>query len=450
MPRDLTDLMERATSSAPPEPHLAADITRLAARRQRRRTTNLAIGSTLAVVVAGVLGYGVTRGHPSTPEPAAPEPPVTYRYGQHQTLSDAVSSSGDPDFRTLDYGLPSVIPGQGSMRAMGRYHSIDAEGRLIVLDAKYSSPLVGSFSYQLAEGPDGPVREIPQPPLELMNKIGHDLQWDVEPTGDGRLLWHAAGTDFDAEDGILAELTDLDGSQLRSLGADISQIPIHTATGIPTVSQLWVDGDAAYASVQTRDNGSLKSPVQLDTLYTYPLSDHADVTPASAHDVLGIDQSHGTAVWVNADATRVYAEDLSTGAQHVVPVPIDKGCQIPSPQSFFGGVNALLRTNGDLVALTEYCGRTARIVVTDLTGRLVTEVDPGPKGALYAMALGERTLTFGSVNGRARWYADDLETGSVVALGQGNYQDVNNLPSSAGDYVLWYDSTGGHVGEFTD
>ena len=53
MPRDLTDLMERATTLAPPEPHAAADITRLAERRQRRRTTNIAIGSVLAVVVAG-------------------------------------------------------------------------------------------------------------------------------------------------------------------------------------------------------------------------------------------------------------------------------------------------------------------------------------------------------------------------------------------------------------
>ncbi len=58
------------------------------------------------------------------------------------------------------------------------------------------------------------------------------------------------------------------------------------------------------------------------------------------------------------------------------------------------------------MALTEYCGGSTRILVTDLTdltGRLVTEVDDGAKGGLYSAALGDRTLTFGSVNGATRW-----------------------------------------------
>ena len=33
MPRNLTDLMEAAVSTAPPEPHHASDITRLAERQ---------------------------------------------------------------------------------------------------------------------------------------------------------------------------------------------------------------------------------------------------------------------------------------------------------------------------------------------------------------------------------------------------------------------------------
>ncbi len=67
MPRNLTDLMEAAVSTAPPEPHHAADITRLAERRQRRRTTGIAGLAALAVVAAGGLGYGLTHDHATTP-----------------------------------------------------------------------------------------------------------------------------------------------------------------------------------------------------------------------------------------------------------------------------------------------------------------------------------------------------------------------------------------------
>jgi hypothetical protein len=445
MPRDLTDLMESATSFAPPEPHHAAEITRLAAQRQRRRTTGLVGGLALAVVAAGALGYGVTRGHDRAPEPAAP-----YRYGQHQTLSEAIPSSSAPGFRTLDYGLPSVNPVHGGHAAFGRYHGIDAEGRLIDFDATFQSGSVGTFSYRLAEGPDGPVHDIAQPPLSLLNDLGHDLQWDVALTDDGRLLWHPAGT-FDANGTIATVLSDLDGSHQRPIGADTSTIPVHTIAGFPIVRQFWVDGERAYVSVATRDNGRADPPVEWVSLYSYPLSDVARIEPVpAAHDVLSIDESHGEAVWVNADATRIYADDLSTGARHVVPMPLAPGCHIPPPKAFFQGTLPLLRTNGDLVALTEYCGPATRIVVTDLSGRLVTEVDPGPHGALYGMALGARTLTFGSVTPSGQWYADDLKTGSLVSLGRGSSRLVNDRPSSAGDYVLWYDQQGGHVGEFTD
>ena len=76
MPRNLTDLMEAAVSTAPPEPHQAADITRLAERRQRRRTTFVAGAAALAVVAVAGGAFGLTRGQGTTPEPAAP-----FKYG---------------------------------------------------------------------------------------------------------------------------------------------------------------------------------------------------------------------------------------------------------------------------------------------------------------------------------------------------------------------------------
>jgi len=54
MPRNLIDLMEAAVSAAPPEPHHASDITHLAERRQRRRTTFVAGIAAGALIAAGV------------------------------------------------------------------------------------------------------------------------------------------------------------------------------------------------------------------------------------------------------------------------------------------------------------------------------------------------------------------------------------------------------------
>jgi hypothetical protein len=441
MPRDLTDLMERATSFAPPEPHLAADITRLAAQRQRRRTTSLVGGLAVVLVAAGVVGYGVTRGHATTPQPA-----VSYRYGQHQTLSDAVPSSDAPDFRTLDYDAPSVLPGKGHYAAEGEYAGVDAQGRLIALTVKRHG-FYPEVSYRIVDGPGVTPRAVSAPPAQQAGP-GGSRPWQLSFTGDDRLLWQPSGSSQLDNEGDV-KLSDLDGSDVRSLTADTEKIPVHTLAGLGVVRRLWIDGDRAFFSIATRDNGSLKHPVEWDSLYSFDIDHPADLKPEEARKALQVDVSNGEAVWVDATGTKIYAEDLSSGDSHVVPVPLVDGCRIPSATSFFQGEQPLIRTNGDLVALTETCGKVMRVVVTDLSGRLVTDVDPGPKGALYGMALGARTLTFGSVNGATRWYADDLTTGTLVGLGRGNYQDVNNLPSSAGDYVLWYDSTGGHVGEFT-
>jgi hypothetical protein len=246
------------------------------------------------------------------------------------------------------------------------------------------------------------------------------------------------------------KVSDLDGSDVRALKADVEGIPVHTLAGFGVVRQLWVEGDRVFFSVATKDNGTIKNPVEWDSLFSIDIDRPGHITTEEPRKALQIDVSNGEAVWVDATGTKIYAEDLSSGDTRVVPVPLADGCRIPPATSFFQGQLPLIRTNGALVALTEDCGSASRVVVTDLSGRLVTEVEPGPKGALYGMALGARTLTFGSVNGPTRWYADDLTTGTLVALGRGNYQDVRDLPSTAGRYVLWYDSTGGHVGEFAD
>jgi hypothetical protein len=103
MPRNLTDLMESAVATAPPEPHLAADITRLAQRHQRRRTTFVAAGAALAVaVVAGAL-VGLAQNHSSTPEPAD-----HYKHDQTIDLSSSVSASTLPGFHLEPWTIPSI------------------------------------------------------------------------------------------------------------------------------------------------------------------------------------------------------------------------------------------------------------------------------------------------------------------------------------------------------
>jgi hypothetical protein len=151
MPRDLTDLMERATSFAPPEPHAATDITRLAARRQQRRTTSIAAGLAVGMVAAGVIGYGTTRSGDRTPKPVGPVPGRL-----HQSVADAVPPSSVPGFETIDYGVPSVASNLGPLApaGAGQYADVDAGGRLMVMrmaESGGSTPRL-SATYELIGG----------------------------------------------------------------------------------------------------------------------------------------------------------------------------------------------------------------------------------------------------------------------------------------------------------
>ena len=92
-------------------------------------------------------------------------------------------------------------------------------------------------------------------------------------------------------------------------------------------------------------------------------------------------------VWVDATGTQVFVEDLETGDQHQVPVPLDDGCRLPPVKSYFQELEKQVQTNGSLVAVAEMCGHgadaSAHIVVSDLSGRLVTEVDPARAAVLW-------------------------------------------------------------------
>ncbi len=149
MPRNLTDLMESAVSAAPPENHHASDITRLAERRQRRRTTFVAGVAALALVAVAGGTFGLTRGHSTTPEPTAP-----YKYGQELDVNDAVPVSSLPGFRMLPWTQPSLQPLSEASNRVPTYTGVDASGRLLVTELRRQRRRAGAR--------DGPALRRPR------------------------------------------------------------------------------------------------------------------------------------------------------------------------------------------------------------------------------------------------------------------------------------------------
>jgi hypothetical protein len=197
MPRDLTDLMERATSFAPPEPDAAAEITSLAAQRQRRRTTGIAAGLAAAVLVAGSIGYGATRGHATTPEPATP-----YKYDQRLDISDAVPASTLAGYRLEPWTVPSVQRGLPHHSPWPTYHDVDADGRMAVED--FPDGASRPPRMRLYDAPGAAPRVLRQPSAPPDYR-GPALDWAPSFLGDGRLVWTAP-----VVDGF--HVTDLDGA----------------------------------------------------------------------------------------------------------------------------------------------------------------------------------------------------------------------------------------------
>jgi len=158
----------------------------------------------------------------------------------------------------------------------------------------------------------------------------------------------------------------------------------------------------------------------------------------------------GEAVWV--DDTTVRALDLATGAERTVPVPMDPGCELP-PASLLvdGSFPGVVTTNGRLVSLLEVCAGSSHLVVTDLDGRLVTDVASTAPGYLRFARLSGYVLTFegDASDGSISPYVDDLANHRLVRLGTSRQQLVD-APRANGRYVLWYDARGGHIGRFTD
>jgi hypothetical protein len=427
MPRNLTDLFESAVSTAPPELHDARDITRLAERSQRRRTTAfVAAGASLAVVAAVGLGYGLTHGRATTPEPAGP----AYRYGQELDVKDAVAASSLPGFQVLPWTQPSVANFGPGRISLPTYLSLDASGRLLV--GTYQGGDTTVIRFDTARLYDAPGR--PASPLRAPASSGRLGGWEPAFTGDGRLWWFPTVNEGPPTGVNPIHVTDLSG------GHDVS-VPVGSVNeGV----KPWVTGDHVWYEQQ---QGATLEGGETRRLYVEPLvaGAHARLV---ASDVLAAHVADGMAAWVTTDG-RVHVAQADGSGVREVHVPLDPGCTLTSAPEM--SLVQAIAVSRDVVALSELCGTGATafddLLAFDTSGRLLVHV----KGfSVRAVSLSGSLLAVGGVDDRRRFenLVYDLRTGALATFGRFAGRLYDGSPELAGRYLLWYD-TSGHVGEFT-
>jgi hypothetical protein len=225
-------------------------------------------------------------------------------------------------------------------------------------------------------------------------------------------------------------------------------------------SNVWVMGGRVWFSAVTKVDGPAENQTQWVSLYSYDPAHPQELRRETPTDASAIAVAGGEAVWIDESDTKVFAEDLASQDVHEVAVPLDDGCRLVPPVHVTSPPMEAIATNGSVVALTEYCPdiRSTRELVIDLSGRLVTEFDPGRGNQIYYVVLSEQTIAFVAQNGEGggsgddgdghTTYLDDLGTGELLDLGN----QVPNYDTGvrvAGRYVLWYAGPAGHVGKLS-
>lgn len=349
MPSNLSDLMERATSFAPPEPHDAADITRLAARAHRRRTTGVVAG-VAAVMVAGVAGFGLTRGHDTTPEPADP-----YLYGQQVKLSDAVPVRSIAGYRELHYGIAPRDETQGTGR-FAEYTHIDPSGRVTVL--QHAERGTGPVDGLVLSGPDSTTSSATSPPSPGSNG-STPITWYPLFSGDGQLLWRSSApvVRSDAPD---LHVTDLTGGHDAPLIVDDNDV----ALPVGDDSSVWIGGDRLWV-VNLQPAKKLTSAPQY-ALYSAPLEHPSDLRLVADHTVAAVG-TDGFVGWVTPDGRGFLG--AAGGRIQSFRLPLDAGCSVYSHAGQFQQVAVA----PGLLAFAESCGKgdSQEAVVVDGSGRLI-------------------------------------------------------------------------------
>lgn len=429
MPRNLTDLMEAAVSAAPPETHHAADITHLAERRQRRRTTFVAAGVALAVVAVAGVTAGVVHHSPTTPEPAA-----GYLHDQTIDASSAVPAASVPGYQLQPWTLPSVQDLGKDLAPVPTYSSVDADGRLVVQSYQLTGSEVSLNSTHVYDAPGQAPTRVPSPA---------DGVWLPSFLDDGRLLWSRGSVQGISRPG--AYVTDGQGGHPVLLNTDVTL----DATSSAAVQDPMVSGDGFWFTVYEDNlpglNGSRFS------LYRSTFSGQATKV---ADDVAVAAVNDGTVAWVTTEG-QVVTMSAAGGRQRTVPVPLSAGCYLPPLPEIEGTAGSpYLAVSSQVLALTERCGSaknaTDEMLAFDVGGHPLVHVT-GAFG--LSPVLGKDSLVFQTLSTpdpKTFWTLRyDFATGSLASLGSASDSQPIQDPQAAGRFVLWYDKDGGHVGEFT-
>jgi hypothetical protein len=171
-----------------------------------------------------------------------------------------------------------------------------------------------------------------------------------------------------------------------------------------------------------------------------------------AGQVAVADIEDGVAVWVTTDG-QVMTESTAGGPARHIRVPLSPGCRMPATHVLQNAVgDHYLAVSHAMIALTEACGGeknpSQELLVFDLTGHTLVHVT----GGAYAVnpSLGTDGVVFDAVldSGKVVALRYDLLTGGLAELSDGETQHEVAPSQAAGDYVLWYDRSGGHVGRF--
>ena len=429
MSRDLTDLMERATAFAPPEPHPADEITQVAVRRHRRRTNGIIGGACAAVLVVAGLAYGVTR-HDSKPQPAAP-----YKHNQQVDVSDAVAGSVLPGFEREPWTIPSVQEFGPRTFPWATYHDVDADGRLIVLDYPSGEPQ-SSRRVRLFDGPGESARPLDVPPSPGTNS-GHRISWMPSFLDDGHLLWTADTPIVQtAKEGF--HITDLSGGDdvFVHSGFTVGKTGFEGTPGNGRPGGI--SGDGMWFLVYEHNPANIEGAAAFD-LYTATFD--GDLTEV-AEEVADLAVGDGMVAWVTTSG-RLMTQSATGGSPQAVDVPLDAGCRLPTQlmQSF----SRMFAVSGSAISVTEECGKgksaTYALVGFDLSGRRLVRI-AGPIPSDVSIA-GDSLLFVAGNDGTFRY---DFVTGTLARLGDTPRRgQASAAPRGAGDYVLWYDRDGGHV-----
>jgi hypothetical protein len=314
------------------------------------------------------------------------------------------------------------------------YREVDTQGRLITVEFVRSGQR-GGEDVSLYDAPGQAPRPLVVPPSPGVNGTSR-ISWIPSFYGKGRLIWSTSAPNVSsAKEGF--HVTDLSGGhdQFVHSSFTVGQESFDASADDATDGSMWA---TVYKAADVKTGTT--------TFVLYRGTFSGDVEKL-ADDVAVLDVGDGIAGWVTTSG-QVYVQDPSGAAPRHVDVPVDPGCAV-SPASWLENT-ATFVVSRSAVAIAEHCGSGKspmdQLLVFDLSGRPLVRVT-GLTASNFSFA-GDALLFLGVEPGSSdiETLRYDLVTGRLARLTAASPKRGIQDPQGAGDYVLWYDAAGGHVG----